>query len=172
LFVKANFDALTGIHNRRYLEHGIKQIISYIGRSDASLSVIMMDVDNFKKYNDTYGHDEGDKCLKAVAGAINESVTREHDFAARYGGEEFIIVLPNTDEAGARLIAEKALENVRKLEIPHSANTAAPYVTISAGVTTAKVTHDRPWEEYVKRADEALYTAKQSGRNQYVYLEF
>ena len=96
---------------------------------------------------------------------------RVNDFAARYGGEEFVAVLPNTDESGAHIVAEKLLERVRDLGIPHSGSTTAPYVTVSIGVTTGMVEYGRSWREYIKRADEALYASKQNGRNQITFLE-
>ena len=172
LFHKANFDALTSIYNRRYMETSLVHIMELLSRSNDLLSVFMLDIDHFKKYNDNFGHDQGDECLRSVASALASCITRAGDFAARYGGEEFIAVLPSTDEAGARNIAEKLLESVRALEIPHPHNTAAPHVTVSIGFTTGKVSHTQNWEEYVKRADDALYKSKKHGRNQYNYLPF
>ena len=172
LFTKANYDALTGIHNRRYMEKNLHSIMELLARSDGFLSVIMIDVDFFKKYNDTYGHEQGDVCLKAVAQTLAGSVRRTNDFAARYGGEEFVAVLPNTNEDGARLIAEKLLENVRMLNIPHADSAVAQYVTVSAGITTGRVAYSQSWEDYLKRADEALYMSKQNGRNRYTFLDF
>ena len=171
LFTKANVDALTGIRNRRFLENNLGQIMAVISRSGGFLSTLMIDIDFFKRFNDTYGHDRGDVCLKAAARAIGAAVTRAGDFAARYGGEEFVVVLPNTDENGVRIIAEKILENIRSLGIPHSGNDAAPHVTTSIGATTGKVTFAQSWEEYIKRADEALYRSKQNGRDRYTYLD-
>ena len=172
LFTKANYDALTGIHNRRFMENNLHSIMELLARSDGLLSVLMMDVDFFKKYNDTYGHEQGDVCLKVVAQALADSVRRTNDFAARYGGEEFIAVLPNTNETGARLIAEKLLETVRMLNIPHADSAVAKYVTVSVGITTGKVAFSQNWEDYMKRADEALYMSKQNGRNRYTFLDF
>jgi len=172
LFTKAHYDALTGIHNRRFMETNLKYIMDLLSRFDGVMSVLMLDVDYFKKYNDTYGHEQGDACLKLVAQALSGSIIRANDFIARYGGEEFIAVLPNTDEAGARLIAQKLLESVQALNIPHANNAAAPYVTVSIGVTTGTVTHLQDWTDYVKRADEALYMSKQNGRNRHTYLDF
>jgi diguanylate cyclase (GGDEF)-like protein len=172
LFAKANYDALTGIYNRRYMETTIQQIVEFLSRSNGVLSLLMVDVDHFKLFNDTYGHQAGDKCLEAVALAMAGSLTRANDFVARYGGEEFIAVLPNTDEAGARLIAEKVLESVRQLQIPHSESDAAKYVTVSVGATTAAVEYFHGWEEYVKYADEALYASKQGGRNRCTFIKF
>ena len=171
LFTKANYDALTGIYNRRFMENSLQSIMELLSRTGGMLSVLMIDVDYFKKYNDAYGHEQGDTCLKFVARALSVSVTRANDFVARYGGEEFIAVLPHTDEAGARAIAQKVLENVRKLNMPHADSAIAQYVTVSVGVTTGVVTHAQSWESYQKRADEALYASKQNGRNKYTYLE-
>jgi diguanylate cyclase (GGDEF)-like protein len=135
------------------------------------MSVFMIDVDYFKKYNDTYGHEQGDVCLRSVARALAGSISRANDFVARYGGEEFVIVLSDTDEAGARAVAQKALENVQRLNMPHANSTVAPFVTVSIGITTGVVAYGQSQEEYLKRADEALYMSKQGGRNQYTFLE-
>jgi len=172
LFTKINYDALTEIYNRRFMENNLTHTMAFLSRSNSLLSAFMLDVDYFKKYNDTYGHKQGDDCLKAVAKAVAGSITRTNDFAARYGGEEFVVILPNTDQAGACLVAQRILDNVRKLNIPHAENAAAPYVTVSVGVTTGLVLYTQSWEDYLKRADEALYMSKQSGRNKYTYLDF
>ena len=172
LFTKANYDALTGIHNRRFMENSLQNIMELLARSNGFLSILMVDVDFFKKYNDRYGHEQGDVCLRAIAQALSGSIMRTSDFVARYGGEEFVAVLPNTDETGARLIAGKLLENVRKLNMPHADSAAARCVTVSVGVTTGAVSHTQSWEDYIKRADEALYTSKQSGRNRHAFLDF
>ena len=172
LFHEANFDALTGIRNRRFMENSLLYLMEILSRSNDTLSVLMLDIDHFKKYNDTFGHDQGDVCLKAVASALASCVTRAGDFAARYGGEEFLVVLPSTDRSGALLVADEILETVRALNISHPANTAAPCVTVSIGATTGKVDYKQSWEDYVKNADEALYLSKKSGRNQCNYQEF
>ena len=173
LFTKANYDALTGIYNRRYMENTFQNIMHMLSRAkDGTLSVIMIDIDFFKKYNDTYGHDQGDFCLRTVAQTIAGTITRKGDFAVRYGGEEFTIILPNTDEEGARIVAKKLVENIRELALPHEASTVAEHVTISAGVTTGKVLYTHSWEDYIRRADEALYKSKQGGRDQYTFLVF
>ena len=172
LFNKANVDTLTGIYNRRFMENNLVHIMEMLSRSYGMLSMLMMDIDNFKKYNDTYGHEQGDMCLRSVARAIAVGVTRANDFSVRYGGEEFVAVLPNTDEAGARVVAEKLLESVRGLNIPHSGNTAAPCVTISIGVTAGRVSYKQSWEAYIRQADKALYASKQNGRNRYTFFAF
>jgi len=168
-FIRAEVehDALTGIYNRRFFENNMKRVISFLSRSESSLSIMMIDIDFFKRYNDTYGHLEGDKCLKVIAQTLSRSITRANDFIARYGGEEFIVVLPHTDEQGARLIADRLLEDIRNCNIPHEQNDAADCVTISIGVTTGKVTYINTADDFVRKADELLYKSKQGGRNRY-----
>jgi diguanylate cyclase (GGDEF)-like protein len=170
LFYEAHTDALTGIYNRRFMETQLDQAMVLLSRNNGMLSVLMLDIDYFKRYNDTYGHDQGDKCLMAVAKAISGNIARASDFAARYGGEEFIAVLPNTDEAGACLMAERIMESVKALEIPHPANEASKFVTVSIGVTTGNADFNQQWDDYVKIADAALYQSKEHGRNRYTYL--
>ena len=169
-FDQANVDTLTGLYNRRYMENGLERAMGMLSRSIGKLSVLMVDIDFFKKFNDTYGHDKGDACLKEIATAIASGAVRAGDFTARYGGEEFIVVLPNTDEKGAKVVAEALLENVRSLYIPHTGSNIAPCVTVSIGVATGIVEYGQSWEEFIKRSDEALYISKQSGRNKYTFL--
>jgi len=169
LFIKGHYDGLTGIYNRRYLEITIQQIMAALTRARSKISIMMIDVDFFKKFNDTYGHGEGDECLKAVAVTLNSIATRNADFVARYGGEEFAVVLPGTDEEGARIIAERMLAGVRNLKIPHIKN-VEKIVTISIGVATGDYTHTQNWADYQKKADEALYISKNNGRNRYTLL--
>jgi diguanylate cyclase (GGDEF)-like protein len=171
LIDKVHYDALTGIYNRRFMEESLKRLMRSLSLSGGTLSLLMMDVDFFKRYNDTYGHLMGDECLKAVAGALAENIKRSGDFVARYGGEEFIVVLPNTDENGAKLVANRMLKNIRELGIPHEKNDAANCVTISIGATCGNVAPTQKADDYIKRADEALYMSKQNGRNQNNFLE-
>ena len=166
---KVYYDALTGIYNRRYFDESLTKLIKSLSRSDGVLSLMMIDIDFFKNYNDTFGHSEGDKCLKMVADTLEKSIARADDFIARYGGEEFAAVLPNTGEKGACMIAEKLLECIRNCKIPHEASDAAPYVTISIGVTFGKVDRTLSGDDFIKRADEMLYLSKQSGRNKYTF---
>jgi diguanylate cyclase (GGDEF)-like protein len=168
----AKMDVLTAIYNRRYVEENLKPIINTISRSHGELSLLMIDVDFFKKYNDTYGHGKGDNCLKTVAGCLAMSLFREEDFVARYGGEEFVVVLPLCNERGAQKVAERLLKNIRDCAIPHEKNEVADCVTVSIGVTTGKADHSLGGNEYIKKADEALYMSKQNGRNQYTFLPF
>ena len=172
LLGKVHFDALTGIYNRRFMEDSLRRIIKSLSRSGGVLSVLMMDIDFFKKYNDTYGHSVGDACLKAVAEAIAKSLSRADDFVARYGGEEFAVILPDTDESGGRVIADKILENIRARNIPHEKNEAADRVTLSIGLTTNNANHRQNGDDYIKRADIALYQSKQNGRNRYSFIGF
>jgi diguanylate cyclase (GGDEF)-like protein/PAS domain S-box-containing protein len=164
---KIYYDPLTSIYNRRYFDENLKRIIKLLSRSKGIISLLMVDIDFFKNYNDTYGHGEGDKCLKVIAETLKNSITRSEDFVARYGGEEFVIVLPNTDENGARLLAEKILKNIRNCNIPHSASNVAGCVTISIGVATGIAEYISNVEDLVKSADEMLYESKRTGRNRY-----
>ena len=170
LIDKVQHDALTGIYNRQFMEENLKLIMQSLSRSSGSLSLLMMDVDFFKQYNDIYGHIEGDKCLQAIARALTKSIKRPDDFVARYGGEEFVVVLPNTDEDGAELIAARLIKNIRKLGIPHEKNDAANCVTISIGIASGNVAYMQNAEDYVRRADEALYMSKRRGRNTYTFI--
>ena len=166
---KIYFDALTGIRNRRYFDENQDRVIKTLSRSGGKLSLMMIDIDFFKNYNDTYGHKDGDNCLRMVADTLEKCVTRTDDFIARYGGEEFVVVLPNTDQKGACVIAKKLLKNMRELKIPHAKSAAADYVTVSIGVTTGAVSHTQDMDDYVRRADEMLYKSKQNGRNKYSF---
>ncbi|MCL1956311.1 MAG: GGDEF domain-containing protein [Fibromonadales bacterium] len=165
-------DQLTGIYNRRYLDGSLKRIIKSHTHTGNSLSVLMIDIDYFKKYNDAYGHDKGDDCLKKIVFALSKCIMRKEDFVARYGGEEFVVVLPNTDESGAQAIAEKLLKKVSEYDIPHKVSDIANYVTISIGGTTGIVKHTQNPLDYIKAADKALYESKKNGRNRYTYENF
>jgi len=172
LIDKVHRDALTGVYNRRYLEEKVNNFIIDLSRSNCSLSILMLDIDHFKKYNDTYGHNAGDICLKSIADIFNECITRKDDFVARYGGEEFIIILPHTDENGAQIMAQKVLDKLTSYHIPHEKNLETGYVTVSIGITTVNVKFSHNLTDYIKYADEALYMSKQNGRNRYTYLKF
>ena len=165
-------DALTGIHNRRFAEENIHRIEKSLLRCGETLSIILIDLDFFKEYNDTYGHGAGDVCLKKVAEALTGRLLRSDDFVARYGGEEFLVVMPYTDEKGADLIGDKLLDSVRALRIKHKKSKVADHVTISAGAVTVRPSRNDQAIEYIKCADEALYASKQNGRNRYTRKEF
>jgi diguanylate cyclase (GGDEF)-like protein len=132
-------DSLTGIFNRRYFDESFTSIVSLLSRSNANLSLLIVDVDYFKLYNDTYGHQSGDEFLKKVAGLLSSALRRTNDFAARYGGEVFAVVLPNTGEEGARLIVNNILESIRKSNILHEQSKIADHVTVSIGVASGRV---------------------------------
>ncbi len=168
LIDKVQFDPLTGIYNRRYMETALKKILLALAANSEDLCIMMLDIDFFKKYNDTYGHQEGDECLRQVAQSISKSI-RKDDFVARYGGEEFIVVLPKANDSGARLVAEKILTGIRSLKIPHKASEVADYVTISIGIVQDKVTDPNVVSTYIKTADSALYVSKNSGRNRFTF---
>ena len=158
-------DPLTGIWNRRKLTEELEMCFQLALRERANLAVIMADLDYFKRYNDHYGHQKGDECLRSVARAINECLSRKTDFCARYGGEEFIVVLPNTDLEGARLVAHKIKDTVESLKIPHVLSDISENVTISLGIMSGIPETGNTPESFVQKADDSLYRAKLSGRN-------
>ena len=166
-----HYDALTGIYNRRFMEDNFRRFIKSLSRSNGVLSVMMIDIDFFKKYNDTYGHTMGDTCLQAVAKALHDTA-RTDDCVIRYGGEEFVILLPNTDETGAGIFALRLLNSVRSLHIPHINSDIANYVTISIGATTIKVRLFHQYMSYIECADKALYISKDTGRDKYTHLKY
>jgi len=166
---KVYIDALTGIYNRRYFDDSMKQIMNSLSHSGSVLSILMVDIDCFKKYNDNYGHNEGDICLVAVAQVISENVTRKDDFVARYGGEEFAVVLPNTDSDGSCAVAERILSSIRNSNIPHEYSDVADYVTVSIGVVTGVPIINQNGSDFVKLADKMLYLSKKDGRNRYTH---
>ncbi|MEZ2354320.1 diguanylate cyclase [Caballeronia sp. RCC_10] len=158
-------DGLTGLANRRHFDLTLKSEFGRAARYGGKLSLIMLDVDFFKQYNDTYGHRAGDDCLRAIADAIrNSAPSRPGDLVARYGGEEMAVILPGSDIAGAMAIAEKIRYAVQALRIPHTAN-AAGVVTISAGVESVAVHQGMEPAELIEAADRSLYAAKACGRN-------
>lgn len=162
---QAMTDGLTGLFNRHYFEKTLERDLNLARRARQELSLVVCDVDYFKKYNDRYGHQAGDRCLVELAGAIGKALRRESDWAVRFGGEEFVVVLPGTDSAGARLMAERLLEAVRRLRIVHEESEVSPFVTLSAGVATSREAEDPA--ELFNRADHHLYQAKEQGRDRW-----
>ena len=164
-------DGLTGIPNRRRLDEHLTMSWAQCAREGMPLSVIMGDVDCFKAYNDRYGHQAGDEVLRRVAHTIREVLKRPADLAGRYGGEEFMLILFNTDPAGALVVAQEVQTAIHQLAIPHEASTAGPFVSLSIGVASALPGRSseppRPSNQgaLITLADEALYEAKHSGRN-------
>lgn len=164
-------DSLTGIANRRYFDEALKAEFFRLKRSGAILSLIMLDVDHFKKFNDRYGHLAGDNCLRQIGTILKKVVGRAPDIVARYGGEEFVLVLPETKEEGAEALAEKIRQEVEALALPHDSSEVSKWVTVSLGVVTVYTTSLESPEEVVEMADQAMYTAKQTGRNRVVVSE-
>jgi diguanylate cyclase (GGDEF)-like protein len=160
-------DGLTGIANRRRFDESLAREWKRAARSRGELSVLAVDVDFFKQFNDGYGHQVGDECLKAVARALEAQLRRPTDLVARYGGEEFFVVLPETGAGGARQVAEGLRQAVEALAITHGFSTVAPWVTISVGVASGRAEpgQDSGFVALLKAADGALYEAKRQGRN-------
>jgi len=165
-------DSLTRLANRRYFDEALKTEFYRLKRTGSTLSLIMLDVDHFKKFNDTYGHLAGDDCLRQIGTTLKRIVGRVPDIVARYGGEEFVVILPETENVGAETLAERIRNAVEALAIAHSASDISNYVTVSLGVVTADTSRLASPERIVALADEALYSAKKSGRNQLVVSYF
>jgi two-component system, cell cycle response regulator len=161
----ATLDGLTGIANRREFDRILQQEWQRLNREKKLMSLIMCDIDFFKLYNDTYGHPAGDFCLKQVAKVLQSAVKRSADLVARYGGEEFAIVLPDTDPEGALFVAQRILQDLQELNIPHSASKIAPHVTLSIGVCTKMSNLEDKISTLIDTTDIALYQAKTEGRN-------
>ena len=161
----SNLDGLTHIANRRRFDKAYAVEWLRARRDQRPLSILMIDIDHFKKYNDTYGHLQGDSCLRAVARAVAGSMHRPADLAARFGGEEFVALLPNTDASGALAIARQVQQLVEELELEHASSGVSPLVTVSVGVACALPGQDMDPDALIHAADTALYTAKNTGRN-------
>jgi len=165
LTILAEVDGLTGLENRRRLDEVLDAELRRLRRSQGLLSLILLDVDHFKAFNDTYGHVAGDDCLRQIGSAIRGVVSRSSDHAARYGGEEFCIVLPETDHLGAMALAERIRVGVAGLRISHRASSAADHVTASLGVLSVRCRLGDTAKELLSMADAQLYRAKNKGRN-------
>lgn len=177
-------DGLTQVYNRRYFDQQISLEWRRLRRLRSPLSVILCDVDYFKLYNDTYGHQAGDNCLRQVANVLSQAIKRPADFVARYGGEEFVIVLPHTPIEGAIEVAKSIQANLENLQLPHIKSSVSSVVTLSMGIATtipdsedfstssirqASTLDCSDVYSLVKAADRALYLAKSSGRNCMIY---
>ncbi|TNJ62284.1 GGDEF domain-containing protein [Paenibacillus hemerocallicola] len=156
-------DGLTGVSNRRAFDAKIVEEWNWALRNARCVSIIMIDIDHFKLYNDTYGHQQGDECLKAVAEALRSSLKRSKDFIARYGGEEFVVILPETEEEGVRKLSAYLHRAVYDLRLGHESSRFG-HVTISAGTATAWP-HNGDYRRLIEEADRALYESKSKGRN-------
>lgn len=162
---QAMLDGLTGLYNRAYFHEHLELEWRRHQRQQVPLGFALLDVDHFKAFNDQYGHVAGDACLRRVAEALKASTRRPAEFVVRYGGEEFAIVMPNTPREEIGRFGEWICRQVQDLAIPHEGSSAAPVVTISAGLAVLVPTPDRTWSDLIERADRALYRAKQEGRN-------
>ncbi|MFN3580686.1 MAG: GGDEF domain-containing protein [Pseudomonas sp.] len=164
-------DTLTGLPNRRKFDETLAREWARMRRNAQPLSLIMCDVDHFKLYNDTLGHQAGDICLQRVAEALGSAVVRPADLVARYGGEEFAVILPDTDALGAQLVAETLRQAVASLRLPHVPEKGVAYLTVSLGVSTAPANLGASsLDALFRKADEALYAAKDGGRNRVHFL--
>jgi diguanylate cyclase (GGDEF)-like protein/PAS domain S-box-containing protein len=158
-------DGLTGVANRRMFDTIMSREWAHAKRSRKPISLIMLDIDYFKQYNDHYGHLQGDDCLKRVAQTLNSEAVRARDFLARFGGEEFALILPETSEDAAIKVAERCRRLILEQEIPHEASKAAPQLTASLGVATTIPNEGDDPIAFIEQADKRLYKAKQQGRN-------
>ncbi len=164
----ANIDGLTELPNRRQFDAVFSAEWARASRTGQPLSVAILDVDFFKRYNDSYGHAMGDHALQLVARTLRKRVQRPADLAARYGGEEFVLVMPDTPLEGAMELVEKLRVGVESLGVPHKRSSAAPYLTVSVGVACTTADPVLTAESLLQKADERLYRAKKAGRNRAV----
>jgi len=164
-------DGLTGIANRRMFDQSVGREWRRCMRLKKPISIVMLDVDNFKLYNDRYGHPTGDDCLRAIADELSRCAPRPGDLVARYGGEEFVMILGDTDEDGASWVANRICQRVAGLELPHEGSKYG-VVTVSCGVSSVHPARDQAVETLIQSADNALYQAKFKGRNGVAYQEY
>lgn len=168
----SSMDGLTGIANRRSFDSRIAdEWKRSLRKNGEPLSLIMLDIDHFKLYNDTYGHQEGDNCLIQMAAAIQACCIRPGDLAARYGGEEFSIILPATSAAGAISVAERIKKAIEHMQIPHANSLISPHVTVSMGIGTVIPNAAASVTTLIEQADQALYQAKSHGRNRLILYQ-
>lgn len=165
------YDGLTNIRNRRFFDETFEKTFNEIKRDKKSLAVLMIDIDFFKPYNDNYGHGQGDETLRKVAKALEKTIKRASDFVARYGGEEFVILLKDINKDGVEAVANNLLNAVRELKITHEFSKIENYVTVSIGASFYNSSSDITKLELMLKADEALYSVKNSGRNNFAILE-
>ena len=165
LITIAREDALSGLANRRAFDDTLVIEWDRARREEQPISLLFMDVDHFKLYNNTYGHSAGDDCLRQIASAIKKAVLRPADLTARYGGEEFVVLLPTTDGMGAEEVAERILRTVDSMAIPHKRSLVSYHVTVSIGICTLLPSDKNTIALFIENADAALYKAKTSGRH-------
>lgn len=165
----SSLDGLTGLFNRRYFDDNLEKEWRQARRIASPLSLLIIDIDFFKNYNDYYGHLEGDDTLRKVAHSLHEALLRPIDIVARYGGEEFTAILPNTEEQGANLVAQRMIEKIGALKVEHKASTVASHITVSIGGATHLPIEGEEPKMLLDRADRALYAAKEAGKNCYLH---
>lgn len=170
LEIIANTDTMTGVANRHAFSRDFESIWNISSIQNEKLAVAIMDIDFFKNYNDKFGHLAGDECLKQVASSLHSSFRRNRDIVCRFGGEEFLVVF-NASRDNAFDLVDRARQNVEALRIPHAVDTVSPYVTISAGVCVVNPANHSSNDSVLQEADEALYQAKNNGRNQTVFRD-
>lgn len=161
----SQIDPLTELYNKRHFNDAFQREWKSAVREGSPVSLLMIDIDHFKRYNDTYGHLQGDECLKAVAAEVRLAAARPRDVAARFGGEEFIVLLPETELVGATQVGEATLSRVRGLALEHSGSEAHRLVTVSVGVSAIRPSEVDSMDALLRQADRALYAAKEAGRN-------
>ena len=164
-------DSLTGVANRRSFNDTMDSEWRRCARDGVPMALIMADIDHFKDYNDTYGHQAGDLCLQQVSAALRRCAVRPPDLLARYGGEEFIVLLPQETRDGAEVVAQRILDEVRALHIPHARSSVGPYVTVSLGMASVMPTEGMDASTLIRAADALLYRAKHTGRDKYCASE-
>lgn len=161
-------DGLTGVGNRRQFDEILETEWNHVRRHRQPISLLLVDIDYFKQYNDHYGHLQGDECLKQVAKLLSSAVKRPRDFVGRFGGEEFVLVLPETDNKAAQVVAERCVQLLQEQQIAHASSPDTSCLTISLGVATIIPSQQDSSRDLVATADRLLYKAKQAGRNQLV----
>lgn len=164
----SSVDGLTGIANRRHFDESIEREWRRTQRTGGDLGLLLCDVDCFKQFNDRFGHQAGDECLRLVARCLASTLDRGGDLVARYGGEEFVVILPDTTLGGSIFVAERLRQAIAAMQIPHP-DSPVGVVTISIGVTSSPALRDSLYQQLIRDADEALYRAKKSGRNRVVH---
>lgn len=168
---QATTDALTGLKNRHVMDTEIPGIWNILSRDHSDLTVILIDIDYFKKYNDAYGHQKGDECLKDVALILLKALNRNSDMAMRFGGEEFMVVLPATDSQGGAQVAERIMDALAESAIEHKGSDVSQYLTLSIGISSTIPTRENNLDKLIEQADKALYRSKKEGRNRITLYE-
>lgn len=165
------FDELTGAYNKKYMHERLTRLMRIMSRAETTLTVMMVEVDRYRDYCEKNGHKAGEKSLITIAETLKAHARRADDFVVKYSSDVFVMVLPNMNSVGAKMIAEEVLRDIRELKIPHDKSDGDSFVTVSVGVTTGNVYYRQLGEDYIMRADEMLYASKHSGRDKYTYSD-